>query len=191
VSLSRALSGYLAEPWLAELRNGDLLLDLRGTNLYADPPDPPGRHWYALSHDQGKTWGPVTAWRYDDGTAFYSPAAMAKLLRHSKTGKLYWFGNISAGQTRGNSPRYPFYIAEVDETIPALKRSTLTVIDDYDPERHTPAVQFSNFIVFENRQTHEFELYLSPYGQYANVYQASVYRYTIQLKEPTKEGRRR
>ncbi len=50
------------------------------------------------------------------------------------------------------------------------------------PRRDTPAVQFSNFFVFENRQTHQFELYLSPYGQYANVYQASVYKYVITLK---------
>ena len=107
---------------------------------------------------------------------------MAKVLRHSRTGKLYWFGNISPGQTSGNSPRYPFYIAEIDETGPSLKRATLTVIDDYDPARHTAAVQFSNFYVFENRETHEFELYLSPYGQYGNVYQASVYKYAIRLK---------
>jgi hypothetical protein len=43
-------------------------------------------------------------------------------------------------------------------------------------------VQFSNFFAFENRQTHEIELYLSPYGEYDNVYQASVYRYAVRLK---------
>ena len=106
---------------------------------------------------------------------------MAKVLRHS-TGKLYWFGNISRGPASGNSPRYPFYIAEIDETKPALRLATLTVIDDYDPARHTPQVQFSNFSVFENRETHAFEIYLSPYGQYQNVYQASAYKYTIQLR---------
>ena len=39
------------------------------------------------------------------------------------------------------------------------------MIDDYDPARHTRLVQFSNFYVFENRETQEFELYLSPYGR--------------------------
>jgi hypothetical protein len=43
-------------------------------------------------------------------------------------------------------------------------------------------VQFSNFYVFENRETQEFEIFLSPYGQYGNVYQASVYKYAIRLK---------
>ena len=104
------------------------------------------------------------------------PAAFAR------TGKLYWFGNISRGPTQGNSPGYPLYLAEVDETRPAIERATLTLIDDYDPRRDTPAVQFSNFFVFENRQTHAFDLYLSPYGQYPNVYQASVYKYVIAIK---------
>ena len=31
---------------------------------------------------------------------------------------------------RANSPRYPLVIAEVDESIPALARSTVTPIDD-------------------------------------------------------------
>jgi hypothetical protein len=180
LTASKKLTGYLEEPWVAELANGDLLLDMRGTN--ADIPDVPGRHWYSLSRDGGRTWTDPADWRYDDGRQFDSPAAMAKMLRHSKTGKLYWFGNISRGATAGNSPRYPMYIAEIDETKPALRRASLTVIDDYDPARHTPQVQFSNFFVFENRETHAFEVYLSPYGQYRNVYQASVYKYVIQLE---------
>jgi hypothetical protein len=181
VSILPKLSGYVAEPWLAVLGDGRILLDLRGTNAGTEP-RAPGRHWYSLSRDGGKTWTEPVDWRYDDGAQFFSPATMAKILRHSRTGKLYWFGNISPGQTSGNSPRYPFYIAEIDETGPALKRATLTVIDDYDSARHTAAVQFSNFYVFENRETQEFEIYLSPYGQYGNMYQASVYKYAIRLK---------
>jgi hypothetical protein len=182
VSFPRALSGYAVEPWLARLKDGRILLDIRGTTQGATSPKAVGRHWYALSKDEGRTFSEVHDWRYDDGNQFYSPATFARLLRHSKTGKLYWFGNISARPPVGNSPRYPFYIAEVDEKIPVLRRSTLTVIDDYDATRHTSAVQFSNFCVFENRETHDFELCLSPFGQYPNVYQASVYRYTIRLK---------
>ena len=83
-------------------------------------------------------------------------------------------------------PRYPFVIAEIDETKPALRKSTLSVIDDYDPARDSATVPFSNFFVFENRQTREFELYLSRYGQYCStkptVYQADVCKYTIALE---------
>ncbi|MCC6489415.1 MAG: exo-alpha-sialidase [Candidatus Hydrogenedentes bacterium] len=180
VTISRKVTGYLEEPWLAELQDGQLLLDMRGTN--AGIPDAPGRHWYSLSKDGGKTWTSPVDWRYDDSQQFYSPATMAKIMRHSQTGKLYWFGNISSGPASGNSPRYPLCVAEIDESKPALRRSTLTAIDDFDPARHTPRVQFSNFFVFENRETHAFEIYLSPYGQFENVYQASVYKYTLQLR---------
>jgi hypothetical protein len=186
ITISPKLTGYLEEPWLAELGGGDLLLDMRGTNRgftgHQAETGAAGRHWYAVSKDGGRTWSDVKDWRYDTGEPFYSPATMAKILRHTRTGKLYWFGNISRGPTSGNSPRYPLYIAEIDESGPAIKKATLTIIDDYDAARHTPAVQFSNFFVFENRQTHEFELYLSPYGQYGNVYQASVYKYVIKLR---------
>lgn len=186
IAMARGLSDYLEEPWLAELADGRLLIDMRGTNAgLPKQPDGtmvPGRHWYALSHDQGRTWSEVRDWRYDTGEPFYSPATMAKILRHSVNGKLYWFGNISRTPPAGNSPRYPLVIAEIDETQPALKKGSLTTIDDYDPARHMPAVQFSNFSVFENRQTHQFELYLSPYGQYANVYQANVNKYVITLR---------
>jgi hypothetical protein len=192
ITISPHLSGYLDEPWLAELSGGALLVDMRGTNggRGFKRPGPwtsaPGRHWYALSRDGGRTWSEVKDWRYDTGETFYSPATMAKIVRHSRTGKLYWFGNISREPTHGNLPRYPFFIAEVDESKPALRKSTLTVIDDYEPARDSTAVQFSNFFVFENRETHEFELYLSPYGQYAatkpTVYQADVCKYTITLE---------
>jgi hypothetical protein len=187
VTASPKLTGYLEEPWLAELAGGKLLLDMRGTNRgfmgHDTQSDAPGRHWFALSQDHGRTWSAVRDWRYDTGEQFYSPATMAKILRHSQTGKLYWFGNISRTAPSGNSPRYPMVIAQIDEAGPSLKKGTVTVIDDYAPGRDTPAVQFSNFFVFENRQTHEFELYLSPYGQYANVYQANVNKYVIALKE--------
>ena len=184
LTLPRSVSMYLAEPWLARLADGRLLLDIRGMNLRTATPNAPGRHWHALSPDEGRTWSEVTDWRYDDGQQFYSPATMAKLLRHSRTEKLYWFGNICPRQPIGNTPRHPFYIAEVDEELPALRRDSLTVIDDYDPARHSPKVQFSNFSVFENRETGQFELYLSPYGEYEDSeYTASVYRYTVSLRD--------
>ena len=190
VTVSPALTGYLEEPWLVELAGGELLLDMRGTNERPTGHGPeigaPGRHWQAVSRDGGRTWSEAGVWRYDTGETFFSPATMAKIMRHSGTGKLYWFGNISAGPPSGNSPRFPFYIAEIDESKPALKKSTLTIIDDYDPARHSPEVQFSNFFVFENRETRRFEVYLSPYGEYGaaapEVYQANVYQYVIIVK---------
>ena len=56
----------------------------------------------------------------------------------------------------------------MDETIAAIKKDTLTIIDDRDPEKDSKEVQLSNFSVFENRETGEIELYLTRYGERAD-----------------------
>ena len=103
------------------------------------------------------------------------------MIRHSVTGRLYWVGNICAEPPDGNWPRYPLVIAEVDEKIPALKRSTVTAIDDRQPGQ-SPKLQFSNFSLLEDRETHNLELLLTTYGQDpANVRNADCYKYTLRL----------
>jgi hypothetical protein len=172
----------LEEPTVTELRGGKLLLEMRGSNVYLDPVLFPGRKWISVSADGGQTWGAVVDFRYDTGEPFYAPATFAKFIRSRRTGKLYWIGNISRGPAEGNSPRYPLYIAEVDEAKVALRRKTLTVIDDLRPG-DTKGLQLSNFTLLENRETLDFEIYLSRLGEKPdNVFSASAYRYTLKLK---------
>jgi len=172
----------LSEPVIAELKDGTLLLEMRGSNAGLDPLKYPGRKWMSLSKDGGKNWSAVTDLRYDTGEQFYAPSTLAKFIRSRKTGALYWVGNISRGPAKGNLPRYPLYIAEVDEKIPALKKSTLTVIDDRSPE-DTKAVQFSNFSLNENRETLDLEIYLSRFGENkGHVFSANAYKYTLVLR---------
>ena len=76
----------------------------------------------------------------------------------------------------------PVYIVEVDERVPALRKDTLTVVDDRDPDTDTDALQPSNFYVFENRETGEIELYLIRYGERASHWtHADAHKYTITL----------
>lgn len=179
VAVSRAVSDRgLMEPWVAQLANGDLMVDMRGNATKINP----GRNFYAISHDGGKTLSEARELRFDDGTQFYAPSSLSMMFRHSKTGVLYWFGNISEKPTAGNSPRYPLVVAQIDETKPAIRRRSLSVIDDYDPKTQTAAVQFSNFSLVENRETHDYDVYMTVWGEFPNVYQANVYRYTIELK---------
>jgi hypothetical protein len=180
MSISAELSSRgLMEPDLAELSDGRVLVVFRGS----DTPKTPGRKWFAVSKNGGMTYGPVQEWKYDDGSSFYSPSSFHRLIRHSKTKKLYWIGNICATPPSGNSPRYPLVIAKVDESKPALVKKTVTVIDDRRPEQ-TAAVQYSNFSLLEDRQTHALELHLTTYGQDArSVYTADNWKYTLTLVE--------
>jgi hypothetical protein len=167
------------EPEVAELRDGRLLVVWRGSTHGWDGTvaTRPGRKWFSLSADGGWTLSPVAEWRYDDGTPFFSPSSYHRFLRHSVTGRLHWVGNISATPPVGNGPRYPLVIAEVDEDRAALRRDTVTAIDDRLPGQ--PEIELSNFSLLENRETHEVELYLAGYGQ--NPGGADGYRYTLSL----------
>jgi len=180
----RVSSRGLMEPAVAELKSGRLLISVRGSNMGMDPVKQPSRNWMTTSDDGGLTWSPITDLRFDTGEQFYSPSAFARMLRHSQTGKLYWFGNITPEPPLGNGPRYPLVVAEVDEDKIALKKNTLSVIDTRDPEHDSVNVQFSNFSLLENRTTHELEIYLTRYGVHSNpedAFTADAWKYTFRL----------
>ncbi len=165
-----------------ELKDGRILIVCRGSNTKVTP----GRKWFSLSGDGGLTLSEIRELRYDDGSRFYSPSSIHYFLRHSVSGKLYWLANICPEPPEGNLPRHPLVIAEIDETIPAVKRDTLTVIDTRQPGEGS-GLNLSNFNVFENRETHEIEIYMSRYaprlerGQSDPIlsYEADNYKYTI------------
>lgn len=165
----------LQEPAVAELRDGRVMVVWRS----AAEGYTVGRKYVSVSRDGGMTLDGARPLGYDDGSLFYSPATIHHLVRHSVTGKLYWFGNISRVPPRGNWPRYPLIIAEVDEDRVAIKRDTITVIDDRTPEQ-SEYVEFSNFWLLENRETHDWEITLTAYGEDpAHVNNANCYRYVL------------
>ncbi len=166
----------MAEPSIAELKGGRVLMLLRGSDTLQTP----GRRWYAVSPDGGATFSDIRELKYEDGSSFYTPSTMCGLIRHSVTGKLYYFGNISPKPPSGNWPRYPLIIAEVEETIPALKCNTVTVVDDRRPDQ-SDHIQFSNFSLLENRETHQFELLITLYGERSGEHWATAdcYKYWL------------
>jgi hypothetical protein len=167
---------------LAEFKDGTLMLDMRGSNKKLDHVKYPLRRWISVSKDRGKTWSDVRDLRYDTGEQFYSPGAHSRMVRSSKTGKLYWLGNISATPLKDPGARYPLFIAEIDEEKAALKKSTLTTIDDRGAA-DTEQLQLSNFSVLENRETLDLELYLTRYGesQQHGPLSGNAYKYTLAL----------
>lgn len=178
----------LMEPTIIELTSGKLLMTMRGSTVIVPPVEgveveSPGRHWMCVSEDGGMTWSDVTDLRYDTGEQFYSPSTLAKMFRHSN-GKVYWVGNICPEPPKGNMPRDPLVIAEVDEDTISLKKDTVSVIDSREGETNLHDLfQLSNFSVFENRQTGKVELYLTRLGEDAeNWLKANVYRYVLTVK---------
>ncbi len=166
----------LMEPSVAELKDGRVLVVWRGSNWRTSAP---GRKFFSVSEDGGQAFDPIKAWGYDDGTLFYSPSSYHRFIRHSTTGKLYWIGNIVPNNPSGNSPRYPLVIAEVDETDVALKKDTVTLIDDRR-EGEGSRLQLSNFAVLDNRRTHDLEIYLTRYGEKTGDFRgADAYKYTL------------
>ena len=172
----------LMEPQVAELRDGRLLVVWRGSTHGWDGTVAklPGRKFYSISTDGGRTLSPPAEWTYEDGTSFYSPSSYHRMIRHSVTGKLYWIGNICAEPPSGNSPRHPLVIAEVDEGTGCLRRDTVTAIDDRQPDQGA-GIQFSNFSLLEDRETHALELYLTTLGQEpdADWRNADCFKYTL------------
>ena len=183
VWVSRSISSRgLAEPEVVELKDGRVLVVWRTSNVGLDPNDVPGHKFFSVSADGGRTLDQPKPWTYDDGTAFFSPSSFHRIIRHSVTGRLYWVGNISPDPTRGNSPRYPLIVAEVDETIPAIRRDTVTVVDDRR-EGDGARLQLSNFSLLEDREDHSVEIYLTRLGEDpGDFWRADAYKYTLRLR---------
>jgi hypothetical protein len=148
--------GFL-EPTLGALSDGRLLMVMRASNDAR--PELPAHRWASLSADQGATWTAPAPWTWDDGAAPYSPSSMSQLLEHS-SGRLLWIGNLTPQIPRGNWPRYPLVLVEVDRRSGRLRRATMTVLDDRredEPEKLT----LSNFFVREDRPTGNLVVHLS------------------------------
>ncbi len=145
------------EPTVAELADGRLILVMRGSN--DKRPELPGYRWISFSKDGGWTWTEPRPWTYTSGETFYSPSSCSQLLPHPN-GRLYWLGNISPGNPRGNRPRYPFFIGEVDRESGLLIRDRVRLVDDRQPGE-PELLTLSNFYAREDRETGGVALHMT------------------------------
>jgi hypothetical protein len=177
IAVARELSSRgLCEPTIAELRDGRFLCVMRGSNIFLS--GVPGRKWVSLSEDGAATWSRPRPLGYEDGELIFSPATGSRLLRHSRSGQLYWIGNIVNDLTNGNAPRHPLSIARFDEDNICLARDSVTIIDQKG-EGDTERLQLSNFRVYEDRETGEFVLSM------ARIFETSA----TEMKTPLYEYR--
>ena len=145
------------EPTLGTLADGRLIMVMRGSN--DRNPSLPGYKWVSYSSDGGFRWTAPKPWTYQNGDPFFSPSACSQLLRHSN-GKLYWLGHITATNPRGNRPRYPVYVGEVDQDIGLLMRDSLVLVDDRQPGEDEILMLYSPYCR-EDRQTGQIAVHLS------------------------------
>jgi hypothetical protein len=145
------------EPTLAALADGRLMMVMRGSN--DKKPSLPGYKWISFSTDGGFDWTVPKPWTFANGEPFFSPSACSQLLRHSN-GKLYWVGHISATNPRGNRPRYPVYVGEVDQDSGLLIRDSLTQVDDRRPGDDEILMLYSIY-AREDRQTRQIALHMT------------------------------
>jgi len=165
----------LLEPDLAILNDGRLLIVCRAARGETTP----CRKWFTCSTDGGRTLSDVAEFRYDDGSSFFSPGSIHQFCRSSTDGRLYWVANI-VPQPIEDGPRYPLFLAEIDETRMAVKRDSLVMVDDRRiGEGDTEKLQLSNFSLLENRETFDLEIYITRIGQSDRFWHAGVYKYTF------------
>jgi hypothetical protein len=145
------------EPTLATLADGRLMMVMRGSN--DRNLSLPGYKWVSHSKDGGYHWTEPKPWTYQSGEPFFSPSACSQLLRHSN-GKLYWLGHITKTNPKGNRPRYPVYVGEVDRNSGLLIRDSLVLIDDRQEGEDEILVLYSPYCR-EDRQTGQIAIHLS------------------------------
>ena len=163
------------EPTIEYLDEGRLLMILRGSNDRR--PELSGYRWFSLSHDGGNLWTSPRPWTYNDGRQFFSPSACSQLLRHS-SGRLFWLGNITSENPRGNRPRYPFVIGEVDRVTGLLRRESIRTIDTLQ-SGEDPILSLSNFYARVDRLTREIAIHMTRLFARPEEWAGDAYLYRI------------
>lgn len=175
---ARSTRGMI-EPTVAEMSDGRLLCVMRGSNggVKDETYQLPSYRWWSVSRDGGFHWTKPQPWTYDNGTAFFSPSSMSQLIHHS-SGRVFWIGNISQANCRGNDPRYPLLIGEVHPTTLRLIESTLLVVDMKRADE--PGVNLSHWWGFEDRKTSEIVIAGARHSQTYKEATPALWRIAVQ-----------
>jgi hypothetical protein len=180
------MSRGLCEPCVAPIEGGRLLMVMRGSSSARQSLS--GAKFIAVSHDQGRSWGPAVPMVYPDCSLVHSPGSLPNLFRSNKNGRLYMIANILPQPVRHCDPRYPLCIAEIDPQFMWVKPETITDIENIE-SRHTNMVRFSNWQRIEDRETGNPVIFMTE-ARVDDIIPGSpgeivhdAYRYEIQLPE--------
>ena len=159
-------NGGTYEPTIIRLRDGRILMVMRANWGVQHFETGPCYKWYAISSDCGMSWSEAQVLKYDDGGPVYSPATYPQAFRSNKNGKVYLITNLmdypyELWPSGSCWPRDILQIVEIDEKTLCLKRETLTVIDQRQPDQPR-YIGFSNFSTYQDRQTSDLILFMTP-----------------------------
>jgi len=167
------------------LPNGDLFVVYRARTFPNTGQKLPGMHYYAISHDQGKSWDPPQPLVFDDGSYAMAPACLPNVFRSSKNGRVYVITNFTEHIPENCDPRNELYIVEIDPETCRIIRNSMTAIERAEPEEGVwPPPRFSNFTWYEDRQTGDLVFFMThgtDKGLTNEGCPAHAYRYVIQL----------
>ncbi len=173
----------LYEPAFGYIDNNNLIMLMRNSN-YTKDKDILGVKYFSISKDQGKNWTKPEMLKYDDDKLVYSSSCIPKLLNHSN-GNLYFIGVINEDNPKGNLPRYPLVIAQVDKKTCRIIKDKMLVIDD-KRENHIikegikNVVDYSNHGIYEDKFTKRI-IVLAPYREDLSNYKSYLNRYEIEV----------
>jgi hypothetical protein len=167
------------EPTLSEMPDGRILMVMRGSNDVK--PQLAGYKWYAVSNDGGRHWSQPKPWTFTDGSNFFSPSSCSQLLQRSD-GRCYWLGNISPSNPKGNGPRYPLVIGEVDPKSLLLIENTVREIDTRQAGEDED-LQLSNFFAYEDRESGNIVLHVTRFF-HRKRWRGDAYVFQIEAPNP-------
>jgi hypothetical protein len=173
----------LGEHTYTQLPDGRIVAVIRGSN--AGAPALPGHKWVAFSADEGLTWSPAEPLRDSQGKTLLSGANGSSFIRHKRTGRLFWLGNLcrEGEKATGNAPRHTLYLVEVQEKPFALRMDRALIVDRDGPE-DSPDLQLSNFRWYEDRETGDIVIYLTRLAEHgmARWQNADYCRYRVGVR---------
>ena len=178
----------IGEPHACQFADGRIFIVFRmlGITPAQNEPGIPALKSFAISEDNGRTWTKPATLCYEDGSYVYSSASYPDTFCSSKNGKPYVIININEKPTMGCDPRSMLQIAELSTDPVAVKRDTVAIIDEKLPEHHHMA-RYSNWILFEERETKNMMLFMkfqmSESSPIRNGYDFNCHRYEIILPE--------
>lgn len=147
----------MIEPTVIELKNGHLVMVMRGSNEQKANKNYtlPGYKWLSVSKDGGKSWTKPEPLTFEGGKELFSPSSMSTLFKHS-SGRCFWIGNRTPENNKGNLPRWPLVCAELNTKDLKLISSSILVLDTQEEtDKPRGRLDISHFSVVEDQKTKE------------------------------------